>query len=425
MSYLTSNLNLKNSNIDVSVQNYTEVTIARKAVLNNLPPQSTPSSAPMNKKFAGKIVENTNSLVLPKTEPPTPLEAKTSVPPPRGVNTIIDLQPGSGYINGSSTNVATKAQRIFTPSLPLQYVDSTGVGLTLDIEVVAGQVISATICNPGRNYNVGDKITILGGGFNSEVVVSTLLESPLAKTHEAGFIQLDQGGSQFPSGAWGEFMRVLSVSKGSNSLIITTKTQHGLNPNDRVDINDLTGLSGHNFTVIGVRNENTFEVNYPSGSGLPTATVNTTIRARRAKAPPSQAGMNMLPKNFTSITKNLPISLLSLQTNMPGRSVNQSSNPTKTIFGSDKLGIDFSQTPAAAQNSAASLITPPPKPVPVNFASIYPDFNTQPSNGLNTPVYLPQIFGQVGNSFGISRGAATSEASTFLPYNLNSLYSTQ
>ncbi len=185
MSYLTSNLNLKNSNIDVSVQNYTEVTIARKAVLNNLPPQSTPSSAPMNKKFAGKIAENTNSLVLPKTEPPTPLEAKTSVPPPRGVNTIIDLQPGSGYVNGSFTNRPTKAQRIFTPSLPLQYVDSTGVGLTLDIEVFAGQVISATICNPGRNYNVGDKITILG----SLSAIFSISSAKACLIYQAPFLQ--------------------------------------------------------------------------------------------------------------------------------------------------------------------------------------------------------------------------------------------
>jgi len=256
--------------------------------------------------------------------------------------------------------------------------------------------------------------------------VQSLLGAPLAKTHEPGFIQLDQGGYQLPTGSWGEFMEIYSVSNtggtgGANHhLLVTTKTPHGLSPNDKVDINDLPGLSINNFTVIGVKDENTFEINNTQ-EVLPLplpGTITATIRARRAKAAPSQAGMNMLPKSSISITKNIPFALLSLQTNMPGSSISTSTLP-KTVFGSDELGVDFSLITAA---SLAGNGLPGVSPTVANLTSIYPDFNTRPANAVNTPVFCPEIFGQVGNSFGISHGMATTEASALLQLNLNSLY---
>jgi len=128
--------------------------------------------------------------------------------------------------------------------------------------------------------------------------------------------------------------------------------------------------------------------------------------------------MNMLPKSSISITKNIPFALLSLQTNMPGSSISTSTLP-KTVFGSDELGVDFSLITAA---SLAGNGLPGVPPTVANLASIYPDFNTRPANAVNTPVFCPEIFGQVGNSFGISRGMATTEASVLLQLNLNSLY---
>lgn len=494
MSYLTSNLNLQNSAINASVQNYTEVTIARKAVLTNKPltledkinatleivnggtgyidavgvgvTANSGSGSGMlvtiiadgggaivdarvvtlglGYKNDDSIVVNTGgvdsilrlSLEVVPTEQgftgrieenkdlPIPLESKTTVPPARGVNTLSSIQSfgTAGYT--TATNVPTKAYQSFSSAL--QYVDSTGVGLTVNITAVAGSVTAVSICNPGRNYNVGDLITILQPASSEDATVSvqSLLGAPLAKTHEPGFIQLDQGGYQLPTGSWGEFMEIYSVSNtggtgGANHhLLVTTKTPHGLSPNDKVDINDLPGLNINNFTVIGVKDENTFEINNTQEVLPLPGTITATIRARRAKAAPSQAGMNMLPKSSISITKNIPFALLSLQTNMPGSSISTSTLPN-TVFGSDELGVDFSLITAA---SLAGNGLPGVPPTMANLKSIYPDFNTRPANAVNTPVFCPEIFGQVGNSFGISRGIATTEASALLQLNLNSLY---
>jgi hypothetical protein len=489
MSYLTSNLNLQNSAINASVQNYTEVTIARKAVLTNKPltledkinatleivnggtgytdevgvgvtANSGSGSGMLVTIIAdggGAIVDarvvtlglgykNDDSIVVTtgnvdsilrlslevvpteqgftgrieeSKDLPIPLESKTTVPPARGVNTLSSIQSfgTAGYT--TATNVPTKAYQSFSSAL--QYVDSTGVGLTVNITAVAGSVTAVSICNPGRNYNVGDLITILQSSEDATVSVQSLLGAPLAKTHEPGFIQLDQGGYQLPTGSWGEFMEIYSVSNtggtgGANHhLLVTTKTPHGLSPNDKVDINDLPGLNINNFTVIGVKDENTFEINNTQAVLPLPGTITATIRARRAKAAPSQAGMNMLPKSSISITKNIPFALLSLQTNMPGSSISTSTLP-KTVFGSDELGVDFSLI------TAASLIgngLPGVPPTVANLTSIYPDFNTMPANAVNTPVFCPEIFGQVGNSFGISHGMATTEASALLQLNLN------
>ena len=73
--------------------------------------------------------------------------------------------PGQGYVAGTFTNIAT--------------VGGQGTGATLDITVdVGGDVIAATLNNPGINYAVGDGLTAapatIGSGYGFSVSVTTI-----------------------------------------------------------------------------------------------------------------------------------------------------------------------------------------------------------------------------------------------------------
>ena len=64
---------------------------------------------------------------------------------------------GSGYTNGSYTNVATTT-------------NGSGTGATLDITVELGAVTAATINDPGRGYSASDTLSVAGTDITDDVI---------------------------------------------------------------------------------------------------------------------------------------------------------------------------------------------------------------------------------------------------------------
>ena len=102
---------------------------------------------------------------------------------------------GSGYANGSTSNVETTG--------------GTGSGLIVDIKAVLTEVTSVTINTAGSGYSLNDVITITGGDGNATFTISALgntenlvlLDSSIYNTqlnYEPSQIQLADGQS-FPS----------------------------------------------------------------------------------------------------------------------------------------------------------------------------------------------------------------------------------
>jgi hypothetical protein len=115
------------------------------------------------------------------------------------IETLNSPTPGSGYVNGTYTNV------------PLSYVTSgAGVGATANITVAGGSVTVVSINLPGYGYNLADNLTtnnaFLGGtgsgfaitvaaiqmGVATEPVASQAIP-PLNTTASAGFVFFAQG----------------------------------------------------------------------------------------------------------------------------------------------------------------------------------------------------------------------------------------
>ena len=92
---------------------------------------------------------------------------------------LLNLVGGTGYTNGSFTNVATSG--------------GTGTGLTLDITVVLGVVTLATINTAGSGYIVGDMVTIVGGSGDATIDVAgvqdAILTIPTLKKYKLGFFK--------------------------------------------------------------------------------------------------------------------------------------------------------------------------------------------------------------------------------------------
>lgn len=79
------------------------------------------------------------------------------------VATIDTLVAGTGYTNGTFTDVATTG--------------GSGTGLTLNITVAGGVVTAAAIACPGSGYTVGNDPVIVGGNADATVNVATLAQT--------------------------------------------------------------------------------------------------------------------------------------------------------------------------------------------------------------------------------------------------------
>ena len=77
---------------------------------------------------------------------------------------VLTLDPatlvgGTGYTNGTSTTTVT---------------GGTGTGLIVEITVALGIVTSVTVLSPGKDYTVGDTVTIVGGNNDATIDVLTV-----------------------------------------------------------------------------------------------------------------------------------------------------------------------------------------------------------------------------------------------------------
>ena len=86
------------------------------------------------------------------------------------VATLNLTAPGSGYTDGIYET---------SPS-------ATGAGLTVEITTAAGSVNTVTIVSPGKGYQIGDSLFIIGGGLNATVSVNTLIPAGVDPLTGAG-----------------------------------------------------------------------------------------------------------------------------------------------------------------------------------------------------------------------------------------------
>nr|MBC8296878.1 hypothetical protein [Pelagibacterales bacterium] len=94
-----------------------------------------------------------------------------------GASTFGSLVGGTGYVN--ATGVATTV-------LP-----TGGSGLTVDITTVAGAVTVVAIANAGNGYNIGDVITITGGGGNATITLTAVNAITLCATPAVAVLVAD------------------------------------------------------------------------------------------------------------------------------------------------------------------------------------------------------------------------------------------
>jgi len=285
----------------------------------------------------------------------------------------------------------------------------SGTGATANFSInPSGVLVGITVTNPGSGYKIGDELQVspdaLGVGStgpkfklefgdvasNATISVDILAPSPLATTQTDGFIQMDQGGFQLPTGPWGAQLGIVSLSysggsingTSQNRLVVETYQPHGLNSCDKVTINgvDQIGSSNH-FDVISIHDANKFEINNPYEYGsLPVGTaLNAVVVPHRQKSSIDQAGLSVPYRSAVSKT------------------IQKQVFPTTELYACTEVGCnnqnyDFNNV--GGQTGANG----------VPAQSIYSD---------PPPILQPQNFrGPVATSFGVSKQLNASELAT-------------
>ncbi len=295
------------------------------------------------------------------------------------------------------------------PNPPVQLVGGSGSGALASIVINgAGSVSSITVTAPGSGYKIGDELQVpngqLGAGSvnpkfklefgdvasNATISVDILAPSPLATTQTDGYIQMDQGGFQLPTGPWGAQLGIVSLSytggsingSSQNRIVVETCQPHGLNSCDKVTINGVDQFgSSNNFDVISIHDANKFEINNPYEYGaLPVGTaLNALVVAHRQKSSIDQAGLSVPYRSAVSKT------------------IQRQVFPTTELYACTEVGCnnqnyDFSNV--GGQTGANG----------VPAQSIYSD---------PPPILQPQNFrGPVATSFGVSKQLSASELAT-------------
>jgi len=109
---------------------------------------------------------------------------------------VLTLDPatligGTGYTNGTSTTTVT---------------GGTGTGLIVEITVALGIVTAVTVLSPGKDYTIGDTVTIVGGNNDATIdalTVTTAIDPVISGTNcckeflcgETYYLRLDVKGS--------------------------------------------------------------------------------------------------------------------------------------------------------------------------------------------------------------------------------------
>ena len=304
------------------------------------------------------------------------------------------LSTNTGALLASITSQVTGATINTWPGIPFITNVGSGSGAIATFIVSAANLVSGiAITNPGSGYKIGDELTIpfnsLGIGStgpvlklkfgsvdsNAKISIDILAPAPLAVTQPNGFIQMDQGGFQLPSGAWGAYLGVVSLSYTGGSINGTTQSRivvetcepHGLNSGDKVDINGVDLFrNSNNFEVIGIHDVNKFEINNPYQYGvLPVGpALNAFVKPYRQKSSIDQAGLTVPYRNTVSKTiqkQVFPTTTLFACAGPQG--------PTHT--GCNNQNYDFSnvdgKTGANGVPAQSIYSDPPPILQPVNF----------------------------------------------------------
>ena len=294
--------------------------------------------------------------------------------------------------------------------LGVQLLSATGSGsgALVTITVVANIVTSITVTNPGSGYKIGDELQVpggaLGGGSlnpkfklqfgdvasNATISVDILAHSPLATTQTDGYIQMDHGGFQLPTGPWGAQLGIVSLTYSGGSingtsqsrLVVETCQPHGLNSCDKVTINgvDQFGSSNH-FDVISIHDANKFEINNPYEYGaLPVGTaLNALVVPHRQKSSIDQAGLSVPYRSTVSKT------------------IQKQVFPTTELYACTEVGCNN-------QNYDFSNLDGKTDANGVPAQSIYSD---------PPPILQPQNFrGPIATSFGVTKQLNASELAT-------------
>ncbi len=115
--------------------------------------------------FTGKVLK-AGLVIIKETSSGNYKPMPTIEPATAGVNTFGAVVPGSGYTNGTYTNV------------PL--AGGTGIGARGTIVVAGGVISTITKTEPGSGYTVGDSLTglasVIGAGSGGSFPVATVAD---------------------------------------------------------------------------------------------------------------------------------------------------------------------------------------------------------------------------------------------------------
>ena len=292
--------------------------------------------------------------------------------------------------------------------LGVQLSGGSGSGATATIVVVSNIVTTVNVTNAGSGYKIGDELQVLPDALglgslnpkfklqfgdvasNATISVDILAHSPLATTQTDGYIQMDHGGFQLPTGPWGAQLGIVSLTYSGGSingtsqsrLVVETYQPHGLNSCDKVTINgvDQIGSSNH-FDVISIHDANKFEINNPYEYGaLPVGTaLNALVVPHRQKSSIDQAGLSVPYRSTVSKT------------------IQKQVFPTTELYACTEVGCNN-------QNYDFSNLDGKTGANGVPAQSIYSD---------PPPILQPQNFrGPIATSFGVTKQLNASELAT-------------
>jgi hypothetical protein len=196
-----------------------DVNFMREAYPNPSTSVTTYRGIPKYYGIFGPQYTNTNELSL--IVGPTPDKAYSaelhyyyyppSIVPNPGVVTTVSFTAGSGYANGTYSN------------LPL--TGGTGTGVTVTITVGGNAITSASVTNGGKNYAVGDTLALNTAYINGTGATGTtsLTVTSVTTANPAGYTWL---GDNFDSALFnGTMMEAIRYMKGEPDLVALYKEQ--------------------------------------------------------------------------------------------------------------------------------------------------------------------------------------------------------
>ena len=178
----------------------------------------------------------TSNPHLPRTKsgrPRAKVTVRTGIP-----SSVTILSGGSGYTNGSHTNIATAS--------------GTGSSLTVNVTVSGNAVTAATIHTAGTGYTIGDVITVNGaGGTNAQLIVGVPLTFDDASLFPTHSVDTDYVFRLSFKNASGSVKRATYATRSGNTISLTT-ADNGFTPavGDELYVEDLYAKASTTFPQV-------------------------------------------------------------------------------------------------------------------------------------------------------------------------------